>query len=98
DHARADPRSEASDELGAEGPALDDEGQRWSPREPDALEPPGDPALVERLAAGVLVQHVVASIGEGPHLVTEGGELLRKIDAHVPRPVERQHDQPAHAP
>ena len=62
-----------------------------------ALQAAGDPALVQGLAARVLVEHVVAPVGEGPHLVAEGGQLLREVHAHVPRPLPRQHDQPAHA-
>jgi hypothetical protein len=96
DHAGADSPAKAFDDLGPERPALDDQRQLRAPRTSGALEPPGDPPLIEGLARRVLVEDVLAPVGERAHVVAEGGELLGEVDAHVPRPVERQHDQPAH--
>ena len=86
-----------TDQPGCDGPALDDEHQRRLPLEADSFEPSEDPELIGGLGAAVLVEGVVAPVGEGTDLVTHGHELVPKVHSHVLRTLEGQHDEPAHA-
>ena len=88
---------DAPDELGGDRPALEDEHQARPPLAAQRLELPEDPDLVARLGAAVLVQDIVAAVGEGAHLVAHRHELVAEVHPHELGPDEGHHDQPAHA-
>jgi hypothetical protein len=85
-----------SHDAGIEWAALDHQHDVGAELARLALEPPVQRVLVRGLRRLVLVEEVVAAVGEAVDAVAECAELVGEIHAHVAGAGVRHDDQPAH--